>query len=95
MTAHSLAEIQIDQCIAAEHHKGVVEEWLEGLDLLQAAGGADGITNQLAILDAALEAVSDFHAEPLTIAEIVFDLLGQVGHVHHDLGEPVLPQQLK
>ena len=34
MATHRFAQIQVDQGITAEHHKGVVEEALEVLDLL-------------------------------------------------------------
>ena len=95
MALHRFGEVEIDQRIAAEHHEGVVEEGLEALDLLQSTGGSHRIADQFAIFDPAFKAVGDFHAEALAIAEIILDLLSQVGHVHHDFGEAVLPQQLK
>jgi hypothetical protein len=56
---HRFSEVQVDQGIAAEHHKGVIEEALEVLDLLEATGGAHGIADQFAVFDAAFEAVGD------------------------------------
>ena len=43
VTAHSLAQVEIDQCISAKHHKGVIEEGLEVLNTLEPTGGANGI----------------------------------------------------
>jgi hypothetical protein len=68
---------------------------LKILDALQATGGAKGITDQLAILDAPLEAVGDLHTEALAIPEIVLDLLGKMGDIHHDFVEAVLAQQFE
>ena len=38
VTAHSLAQVEIDQCISAKHHKGVIEEGLEVLNTLEPTG---------------------------------------------------------
>ena len=53
------------------------------------------VADQLTVFDAAFKAVGDFNTEALTITEVVLDLLSQVGDVHHDFGEAVLPQQLQ
>ena len=95
MATHRFAQIKVDQGITAKHHKGVVEEALEILDLLQPSCRSHRVADQLTVFDAAFKAVGDFNTEALTIAEVVLDLLSQVGDVHHDFGEPVLPQQLQ
>ena len=75
MATHRFAQIQVDQGITAEHHKGVVEEALEILDLLQPSCRSHRVADQLTVFDAAFKAVCDFNTEALTIAEVVLDLL--------------------
>ena len=95
VTTHGFGEIKVDQRVAAEHHEGVVEEGLEILDALEASGRTQGIADQFTVFDASLEAVGDLHPEALAVAEIVLDLLGQMGDVDHDFVESVLAQQLQ
>ncbi|CAI8311632.1 MAG: Uncharacterised protein [Synechococcus sp. MIT S9220] len=95
VTSHRFGEIKVDECIATQHHKGVVEERLEILDFLQPASGAQSVTDQFAIFDTAFEAVSDFHSKSLAISEVVLDLLGQVGHIDHHLRETMLLEQFQ
>ena len=92
MALHRFGEIEVDQGVPAEHHEGVVEEVLEILNLFESAGGTHGIADQFAVFDAAFKAVGNFDAETLTIAEVILDLLCQVGDVHHDFRKAVLPQ---
>jgi hypothetical protein len=76
MTSHRFTEIQINQGIAAEHHEGVIKEWLEILNALEATGGAKGITNQLTVNNATLEAIGYLHTKALAITEVTLNLLG-------------------
>ena len=92
MALHRFGEIEVDQGVPAEHDEGVVEEALEVLNLFESTGGTHGIADQFAVFDAAFKAVGNFDAETLTIAEVILDLLSQVGDVHHDFGKAVLPQ---
>ena len=95
MAAHGFGEIEVDQGIAAEHHEGLIEEGLEGLDFLQASGRSQGIADQLAVFNAALKAVGNFDTKALAVAEIVFNFLSQVRHIHHDFGEAMLAQEFQ
>ena len=38
MAAHGLGEVKVDQCITAQHNKGVVEKLLEILNFFKTAG---------------------------------------------------------
>ena len=95
VTAHRFGEVEVDQGVSAEDHKGVVKKVLEVLDFLQATGGTQGAADQFAVFDPPLKAVGDFHTEALPIAEIILDLLCQVGDVHHHLIEAMLLEQLE
>ena len=88
-------QVEINQCVAAEHHKGVIEERLKVLDLLEPSGGTQGITDQFTILNPTFKAVSDLDTEPLTISEVIFDLLSEMGDIHHHFGETMLLEQLQ
>ena len=90
MAPHGLGQVEIDQGITAEHHEGLVEEALEILNLFEATGRSEGVADQLAILNAAFKAVGNLDAKTLAIPEVVLDLLGQVGDIHHDFREAML-----
>ncbi|CAI8439394.1 MAG: Uncharacterised protein [Cyanobium sp. ARS6] len=88
-------EIEVDQCIPAQHHKSVVEERLEILDFLQSASGTESVTDEFPILDSPFEAVGDFNTKALAVPEIVFDLFSQVRDVDHHLCETMLSEQFQ
>ena len=95
MQAYRFAEIKVDQRIAAEHHEGVVKEVLEILDFFEPASRPQGTADQFAVFNPSFKAVGNFNPETLAIPEVIFNLFGQVGDVHHHFGETVLLEQFQ
>jgi acyl dehydratase len=54
-----LGEIEIDQGIPAEHHKGVVKEALKGLNFLDSSGRTQRFADQFTIFNPSFEAVGN------------------------------------
>jgi len=84
----------IDHGVAAQHQEGVVEESGVPLDVAQRAGGTEWLTDEFAVGEVALEGIGDLHPETASVAEVLFDRMGVVAGVDHDLGYPVMPQAI-
>src|SRR5450830_1343114 len=86
-------QVQVDQCVAAEHDRRLVEEAAELLDLLHAAGRAQGLGHDFAVVvRVALEGIADLDTELVAFAEIFLDLFMQVADVDHDFGHAIARQ---
>jgi hypothetical protein len=88
------ADVEIDDRVAADHQRGLVEESPEILDLAHATGGAERLRNDLAVVAYPLVGITDLDPPAMAIAEVVLDLVMVVGDVDHDLAHAVARQML-
>ena len=67
MALDGLCQVEVDQGITTQHHEGVVKEGLKILDFFETTRRTQGVSDQFAVLNTALEAVSNFNTEALAI----------------------------
>jgi hypothetical protein len=95
VVVESGAEIEVDDGVTAEDDEGGVEEAGVLLDAGEPAGAPHrGVHQGPVVGQLPLEGVGDLHPEAGPVAEVVLDLGGLVGRVHHDLLDPVLAEQV-
>ena len=94
MFAQCIGQVQVNQSIATNHEKRIIEKPAEVLDSPNATGGSDRLGNRFSIMQMALKGITDLDTPAASIPEITFYGLGEVTDVHHDLVKAVTAQLL-
>ena len=88
-------EVEVDDGIAAYDEECRIEEAGVRLHAREAARATRRVVTHRALdVEFTLERVRHGHAEARAVAEVVLDLVGQIGRVHHNLVETVPVKQV-